>query len=159
MSICQKRLPAVALTLVASAFLSLGPAQTPSVADGPGAGKAPEVSTVGTGPYAGPSSEELAKLAQVQATSAATSSPTKGPEVVTMAAGGDHPLTQSEEVKLAEFLAVPAILAIPIMPKLEVMHLLTVGTPDLTPQEREKRARELASRVPTTPMPASGSGR
>jgi hypothetical protein len=62
-------------------------------------------------------------------------------------------MTAGELAKLAALLAVPLTLPVEAMPKLELMQLPTDGIPQLTAEEREKRASELAD--PQIIAPAS----
>jgi type II secretory pathway component HofQ len=103
------------------------------------------VSTVGTDPYIGPLPEELTKLAQVEAAGVTSPTPAKAPETTTITKGGPTPPTAAELAKLAALPANPDTLPVPVMPKLELMNVPKEGTPELTTQEREKHARELAS--------------
>jgi hypothetical protein len=120
--------------------------RSPALADGPGSiTKGPEVSTVGTGPYHGPLPEELAKLAAVEAAGVTSPLPAKTPETVTITKGGPIAPTAAELAKLAALPTNPDTLAVPVMPKLGLMQVPRDGTPELTAQEREKRARELAA--------------
>jgi hypothetical protein len=115
--------------------------------------KGPEVSTVGSGPYLGPLPEELSKLAEMDAATAESSSSDKEPAAATMTAGGLNILTTEEQAKLAALLAVPVTPLESTMPKLGIMEIPKDGIPELTQQEREKHAIELA-----TPQPTRKSG-
>ena len=124
----------------------------PAFADATPATKAPEVSTVGAGPYSGPLPEELAKLAQMVPSAAAPA--IKAANTITVGPSSMQPPTPEALAKLAEYLATPVTLPLPEMSKLEAMQVPTEGTPALTPEELEKRANELAARranLPTAP--------
>jgi len=145
----------------ASVLLSSDSLRSSAFADGPApTTKGPEVSTVGTDPYIGPLPEELAKLAQLEATPVTSPPPVKEQATATITTGGGNTLTAEELAKLAAFLAVPVTPPAPVMPKLEIMTVLKDGIPQLTAQERDKHARELATpHVLTPPQPAPRSAR
>jgi hypothetical protein len=150
------------LTL-ALAFLFLHPltgALSPAWADGPGhVTKGQDVSTVGTGPYTGPTPAEVAKLTAVLAAPAVAPAPEKASAFATMTISEVVTLTDAEKAKLEAILSLPSTQAPVTMTKLEPMVVPTVGTPDLTPQERAKRAAELTHQVPAAPKSATGSAR
>jgi hypothetical protein len=143
-------------SFAAVSFLSavfLLPARADSVPSPKGA----EVTTVGTGPYAGPLPEELAKLAQQQALPETAPLSAKEPAVSTMTTVGADSLTLAEQVKLEALRIFPVTLPLPLMIKLEPMHISKEGTAVLTPQEREKHANErvMTNSTPIPVVPAS----
>lgn len=95
-----------------------------ALAEGPPAAKAPEVSTTGTRPYLGPLPEELAKLARMEAAPKPAALPAKEPAVLTITTGGST-LTSEERAKLAQILAIPLVLPMPDLSKLDAMQTLT----------------------------------
>lgn len=148
------RRPYQVLFIAALVLLALTPRGSSALADSSPTAKSPEVSTVGTGPYLGPDAAELAKLAQQEASTEAAPTPPKEPAVATISTGAGNILTVAE---LAKWAAVQTILgtpSVPLMPKLGPMTVAKNGVPDLTAQERDKHARELATPQarPTTPL-------
>lgn len=154
-----KRRSHLILLSAALAVVSLDAWCSSALADGPAAvTKGIEVSTVGTAPYLGPLPEELAKLAQPEATTVISPSPAKEPDTATITRSGGNTLTEAELAKVAALLLlIPAPPPEPAMLKLEVMPVPKDGVPQLTAQEREKRARELAALPVITPVAPTAS--
>lgn len=141
-----------ALAEAAGAPISPSPATAPATPT-----KGPEVATIGSGPYLGPLAEELLKLAQIEAEAVDSTPSEKEPATATITAMGGNSLTAEERAKLAALPApLPTLLDLP-MPKLELMELPKDGVPELTREELEKRASELAS--PAAPQSTQESAR
>lgn len=161
------RRPGLVHFTAAMILLVLAPRGSSALAESSPATKGPEVSTVGTGPYLGPLPEELAKLAQLAAAAELTPAPAKEPAAATITTGAGNTLTVEELAKLAALPAIVDTTSVPLMLKLVPMTVSKDGTASLTPQERDKRVRELATppappaAPQITPEPASAprSGR
>lgn len=123
--------------------------------------KGPDVSTVSSEPYTGPTPQELEKLAQITASPVESTPEAKTLDVSTITTTGGNALTAAEQAKLAAIVSAPTVWPDTFMQKLEPMVVPTEGTPDLTTQELEKRARELMAPNPdaTAPTTAPRSGR
>ena len=135
--------------------LSSADGWSPARAEGPApTTKGEEVSTVGSGPYAGPMPEELTKLAELAAAIPAPSPPKKEPSADTITGGGGHTLTDAERAKAAALPVIPSSLPDWLMLKLTPMVVSKDGVPQLTAPERAKRAVELSA-----PPTAAGSRR
>jgi hypothetical protein len=146
--------PALALAGLFLTDLCSGPAVAGS--DLP-ISKGPEVSTVGAGPYLGPSATELAKLSALESVPAPVPRQVKDPVGSTITLGSASVLTQAELAKIAGLPQI--VLHLPDLPKLGIMKVPTEGIPELTAREREKRAGELqnAPQGPDAPKaPRSG---
>lgn len=127
---------------IASALVLIGAGGSRAWADDPAHTKAPEVSTIGTGAYTGPVPEELSKLALVEAAPAASPTQAKEAEASTVTPGDGTTLSEEALAKMTALLSVPMALPLPVpMLKLEPMQVAEEGIPQLTPQEREKRAQ------------------
>ena len=141
------RLPHLVPMIMALIAIPVQSWRTTALAEGPSESKGPEVTTVGADPYVGPLPEELAKLGQGAVAEESVPLSEKEAPTQTVISGKGDLLTAEALAKLAVLLEAPLVSPPWVMDKLAPMEVPTIGDPELTPEEWEKRARELATPI------------